>query len=277
MGNNIYEQFKRVQGVRDSAYNRETASFVENSTASTKITNVAKSKVISASLVFDEKEGSDNVVVFTLIGEDNIQKGGYFIYDSIYYLVYEDVKIVKENVAYKKQKAIECNVSMSIGGDTVNAAFMGPARKFSGDSLTSGIATTEKQQPIIIVPDLPVFAAESKLTIGGRTWRISDYDNITNKGLMYLYVEPTTELVVETVIEPDLEIRSTELDLQLQPMISYIFNTMGAYFIASPPVNVIRRTPTEVEFKVPLSVEEVTISVKNEDGVVEQNIYKVVI
>ena len=52
---------------------------------------------------------------------------------------------------------------------------------------------------------------------------------------------------------------------------------MGAYFIASPPVNIIRKTPTEVEFKVPLSVEEVTISVKNEDGVVEQNIYKVVI
>lgn len=276
MGNNIYEQFKRVQGVRDSAYNRETASFVENSTASTKITNVAKSKVISASLVFDEKEGSDNVVVFTLIGEDNIQKGGYFIYDSIYYLVYEDVKIVKEDVAYKKQKAIECNVEMLIGGNTVNAAFMGPARKFSGDSLTSGIATTEKQQPIIIVPDLPVFAAESKLTIGGRTWRISDYDNITNKGLMYLYVEPTTEPVVESVIEPETE-TEPELDLQLQPMISYIFNTMGAYFIASPPVNIIRKTPTEVEFKVPLSVEEVTISVKNEDGVVEQNIYKVVI
>ena len=72
------------------------------------------------------------------------------------------------------------------------------------------------------MPDLPVFAVEGKLTIGGRTWRISDYDNITNKGLMYLYVEPTTEPVVESVIEPETE-TEPELDLQLQPMISYIF------------------------------------------------------
>ncbi|MFW6029380.1 MAG: hypothetical protein ACOCRO_03920, partial [Halanaerobiales bacterium] len=62
----------------------------------------------------------------------------------------------------------------------------------------------------------------------------------------------------------------------LKPMIRYDFDTEEAYFAATPRVEVIERTATNVAFKIPNGIDEVTISVK-EDGEIVETLYKVVL
>ena len=64
--------------------------------------------------------------------------------------------------------------------------------------------------------------------------------------------------------------------LVLNPMTEYTFTTSGAYFVTAPRIEVLSRTLTEVSFRIPYGIEQVTITTKPE-GVEQTFTYTVVL
>jgi len=112
MTTNIYDNFRSIQGVKKECYDKRSAAFINTGRLSQDIIHKRLDEEIKAAIVITYKEGPDETYIYTYISDD-LMKGDYFVYNSVNYLVYEDVKLTDKDVDYKKQKAVECNVSFT--------------------------------------------------------------------------------------------------------------------------------------------------------------------
>jgi hypothetical protein len=168
---NVYDRFRDIQSSKASCYDKISASFITEGTYSIDITHVRIDETKKAAIAFKEKEGPDQLTIFTLKDVEsykNLAKGDYFIYDSTYYLVYEKVKLIDEDIIYLKHKARECNVSFSINGTTFYGYFVNSLDKFQGTSLEKSFLITDNQKPILIVPNDVLFDVGVKINIGNK-------------------------------------------------------------------------------------------------------------
>lgn len=272
----IYEIFRRVQAEKTSCHDKRSAAFIDEGLVSNDITHIRVNKIKKAALVFNHKEGPDDVIVFTykeIPASGELLKGDYFTYDDVYYLVYEDVKQTDENLKYKKQRAVECNVNFAINQTYYNAYFMSSLRKWIDPDMQRSAAIVSYEGPVVIVPSNSVFEEGLIFNIGSKPWKIVEFDDITNYGITYLYLERAYNPVTDTTpLAPDTPQANT-----LNAMVEYTFATKDAYFATNPRVNIIERKSTYIKFMVPYGITSVSISTKNESSVVITENYTVVI
>lgn len=272
----IYDVFRRVQAEKTSCHDKRSAAFIDEGLVSNDITHIRVNKVKKAALVFNHKEGPDDVIIFTykeIPASGELQKGDYFTYDSVYYLVYEDVKQTDENLKYKKQRAVECNINFAVNQTYYNAYFMSSLRKWIDPDMQRNAAIVSNEGPVVIIPSSSVFEEGLIFNIRSKPWKIVEYDDITNYGITYLYLERSYSATTDTTaLTPDTPLANT-----LSAMVEYTFDTKDAYFASNPRIDVIERKSATVKFMIPYGITSVSISTKNQVGVVVVTNYTVVI
>lgn len=251
-----YKKFREVQAIKTSCYDERSAAFITEGLVSQGITHVRLNETIKAAIVVDMKEGADQTIVYTF-NEDNLLKGDYFIYDDVYYVVYEEVKLTDSTLIWKKQLALECNVIVTVGSVNYRGYFLSSLRQKSFNTLENNLALLADQKSLIIMPTNSIFKIDLEIQIGSKGWKIIDYDNISNDSISYLYLERTslsTE-TLETYTPEDADI--------LHPMVEYTFDTLEAYFVTSVEVNIISRSLTSIVFTIPFGVTSIDITTKS--------------
>jgi hypothetical protein len=151
MNKNVYDVFRTVAQKRATCFDTRSAAFITQGKLSKDIYHKRKNKVIKAGLVYRYQEGPDEAIVYTF-KKDDLRKGDYFVYDHTDYLVYEDQKLVDENVDHKKHRAVECNVSFSFQGDIYKGYFVSTLRRKSDPDLEGKQLLMPDEMPLLILP-----------------------------------------------------------------------------------------------------------------------------
>lgn len=222
-----------------------------------------------ASMVISETEGPDSAIIFTpkqRIKTDDLLKAEYYIWEDKKFFVYEDVLIPRE-VSYIKQKAYQCNVNFLCNNEENGGYFISSLRSYVDTELQKNINISDKEKPILITPYNKNIVVGAKLDIGGKPWKVVDFDHITNPGILYVS------------LERDFYIKSDNIITNYNPYvlksgIDYTFNTEDAYFVTTTPLNIKKRTKSEIVFEIPHGITQVDISIKSNNQV-ETKTYKV--
>lgn len=289
MSKNIYDTFRGIQEKRKQCYDERSAAFIEHGKMSKDIIHKRLDKDIKAAVVFSDKEGPDEVIVFSFI-EDDLQKSDYFIYKDTNFLVYEDIRLTDDDINYKKQRAVECNVMFTFEKDNYIGYYKSALRGSEDPDFVGKEIVIPKETPLLILPTNNKITINSEFVIEEKPFKVSEYDNITNKGITYYYLErsynkniPTVETTEENKTIDGLMgtnvIGATDAVLEpkiLRAMTEYIFETENAYFAASPKIEVSARTRNQITFRVPFGISQVLIDIKRDGEVVSES-YKVVI
>lgn len=291
MKTNVYDIYRGVQDKRKTCYDNRSAAFILEGKISQDIIHKRRNKTIKSALVFNYAEGPDDVIVFTFI-KDDLLKTDYFVFDDVNYLVYEDVKLTDKDTAYKKQRAVECNVAFTYKNTDYYGYFTSSLRRTNDPDFQGRQGIVPDENPLLILPTNTSIDINSVFSIEGKPWKVVEYDHITNKGISYIYLEryfatnasAEEEEVIEVEYidekevvqqsEPEGEPSAAE-ELSLRPMVEYTFTTESGYFASTPRVDLLSRSVSEVKFRVPYGISEVSISTRKDGNIVEKN-YKVV-
>lgn len=276
MNKNVYDVFRTVAKKRATCFDTRSAAFITQGKLSKDIYHKRKNKIIKAGLVYRYQEGPDEVMVYTFQNDD-LRKGDYFIHDHVNYLVYENQKLVDDNLNHVKQKAVECNVSFNFGEEVYQGYFKSSLRRYNDEEFQGKQVLNPEEKPLLILPKNANLTINSEFIIEGKPWRIIEYDDITNKGITYYYLERG---IKTNVVEPIEEIEpltvsafSTSVEIPtLNAFDEHSFETVDGVFSSMPKVNIVERTSTLIKFTIPFGVEEITIFTGIEGNV----IYKVV-
>lgn len=268
---NIYDDARSIQEKRNACYDDRSAAFILEGKLSQDVTHKRLNKDIKAALTFNDKEGPDEVIVFSLL-EDDLLKGDYFIYNDVNYLVYENVRLTDKDVNYKKQKALECNITFVLNEITYIGYFVSSMRRGLQPDLESKQIIVPNENPLLILPTVSSLEIDSRIKIEEKPWRVIDYDSISNSGISYVYIErnynTTTEtnIVEETSTEflsnsvPFDQSAALEPSYKLQAMLEYEFITTAGSFVATEKVEILYRSATLVRFRVPYGINTVQIT-----------------
>lgn len=235
-----------------------------------------------ATMVFTDAEGPDAAIVFTpkqQTKENNLLKTDYYIWDNKMFFVYEDVIIPRE-VSYIKQKAYQCNAKVEIleladkdcfclDDEECGGYFISSLRSYVDVDFQQKLNVTDKESPILIVPYKDWVKIGTKLSIGGKPWKIIDFDAITNPGIAYISLERDFFKKGSDVVEYNGA-------NTIKAGIEYTVETQDGYFNSSSPLITKYKTANTVKFIVPYGIEECTIYIKTNGEIQERN-YKVVI
>jgi hypothetical protein len=193
-----------------------------------------------------------------------------------------------DDITYKKQKAVECNVSFNIDNKVFIGYFLSSLRRKDNPDFEGRQLLMPDEMPILILPTNNDITINTHFEIEGKYWNVVEYDNISNKGITYYYIEryfkevkPNETIEEETIpeiIENEELIAQevTEDEFALRQMVEYVFSTEDAYFAATPAVEIISRQAVQIKFKIPFGIEEIVISTKI-NGTIVDKIYKVVL
>ena len=163
---NIYDNYRSVQSKRTQCYDKRSAAFISTGKLSQDIYHIRTDADIKAALVFNAKEGPDEVYVFTYI-EDDVLKADYFTYDNVNYLIFEDVKLTDDGIVYKKQRAVECNVTFTFETVTYNGYFTSGKRTVQDNDFIGNTAIIPDEYPLLILPS-NLLEIGDRFTIGGK-------------------------------------------------------------------------------------------------------------
>ena len=281
MNKNVYDIFRSVQTKRTTNYDERSAAFIIEGKMAKTIYHKRKKQTIKAALVFRHQEGPDEVLVYSF-KKDRLQKSDYFVYDETNYLVYEENKLTDDEINYKKQKAVECNVTFNYKGHCYKGYFVSSVRRKSDPDFEGRQLLMPDEVPLLILPTNEEITINSFFNIEGKPWNVIEYDNITNKGITYYYLERDFNRIIpeegETIVELTYEdesvsitpqTESNEVELALHPMLEYTFTTENGYFSATPKVEVITREKDKIIFRVPFGIAQVVIEIKKDGDIIE--------
>lgn len=268
---------KRMKNEACCRVNYET-SFITEGAAPIKIHILRLDEDRDATMVFSDAEGPDAALVFTpkqQIDDDNLLKTDYYTWDNKMFFVYEDVMIARK-VAYIKQRAYQCNAKVTVldceySGEERGGYFISSLRSYVDTELQQKINVSDKEKPVLVMPYVTWVRNGRKLEIGGKPWKIIDYDSITNPGIVYISLERDFFKKGHDVLDESND------DYNLKAGVEYTFDTQDGYFNSSSPLTIKLRTANQIVFEIPFGIEEITIETKNFAGKIEQQIYKVVV
>ena len=249
-------------------------SFITDGAAPIQIHILRLDEDRDATMVFTDAEGPDSALVFTpkqLDVENNLQKGDYYIWDKKMFFVYEDV-IIARKINYLKQKAYQCNAIVEPLGCEAECGgyFISSLRSYVDTEFQQKINVSDKERPILVVPKHGWIKIGAIISVGGKPWKVIDFDSITNPGIVYISLERDFYKKGSDVSD------ESEDCLCLRAGIEHSVSTQDGYFNSSSPLQIKSRTATKVVFEIPFGIENVTIATKNYNGVIQENEYKVV-
>lgn len=222
-----------------------------------------------ASMVISDTEGPDSAIIFTAKQPNRINdllKADYYTWEDKMFFVYEDVLVPRE-VSYIKQRAYQCNIKFSCGGEDIGGYFISSLKKYVDTEFQKSINISDKEQPVLVIPANSNITVGTNLSIGGKPWKVIDFDAITNPGIMYISLERDFYTKSDNII-------TNYSNNVLKSGVEYSFDTTDAYFITTTPLKIKKRSQDKVVFEIPYGITSVDISVKNGNQV-QTKTYKV--
>ena len=268
-----FNLFRKKQQYNEDCRSKFESSFILEGTSAVVIRSLRLNVNKQAALIITDKEGPDTCLVFTYkeqVKNNELLKGDYYSWNDNTYLVYEDIDLVRE-VAYKKQRSYQCNVSFDYNGTTWHGYYVSSLAKYVDTTLQSNLNITDNDKPILILPQVEWMSVGAKIIIGGKPYKIIDFDAITNSGIVYCsldrdFISKQEDVIVE---KPTGNVLTAGIESQL--------NTAFGYFKSDVDVEIVSKTYTSVKFIVPYGIDKITITTKDELRNDIVNEYKVVI
>jgi hypothetical protein len=151
MNKNVYDVFRTVAQKRATCFDTRSAAFITQGKLSKDIYHKRNNKNIKAGLIYQYKEGPDEVIVYTF-QKDDLRKGDYFVHDHVNYLVYENQKLVDDNLNHNKQRAVECNVSFNFQDQNFLGYFVSSLRRYNSEEFQGKQVLNPEEKPLLILP-----------------------------------------------------------------------------------------------------------------------------
>ena len=270
---NKFNLFRTRMGNEQKCKLKWETSFITEGAAPINIHILRLDKDRDATMVFTDTEGPDSAIIFTPKQHRNINnllKSDYYTWEDKMFFVYEDILISRE-VSYIKQKAYQCNVKVQVldeGDEEYGGYFISSLRSYVDTELQQKINIVDKERPILILPNQEWIEIGTRISIGGKPWKIIDFDTITNDCIAYISLERDFYFKSDDIIQE-------YVDNTLNAGIEYVFETTDGYFNSSSPLNIKNRVSKSVTFEIPHGISSIEIETKINGSVVRKQ-YKVV-
>ena len=241
---NVREHISRINAIKDQCLKNKTSYFVEHSEQSVTVTNERLNSSQIVSIVMTDEDGPDNAYVFGMKDTD-LQVGDYLaLEDSTHFLLYESVRIIK-SVDYIKFKAYECNVLVN---NTVYAYLMS-SQTTAKDIKMSSEFETSKLLPVLICPLNAGISIDDQIKINNQVWDVVECDDLSTSGIGYYTIERGTNTMSSQGNMP--KDKSSTLYLGA----TFTVTTEDGYYSSETSLEVVKRTATQIIFKVPDAAE----------------------
>lgn len=287
---NKFSNFRARTLAETNTDNNLNAEFIDTHASSTVITHSRISEDIKAVLTINQKEGVDEVILFTKPfddSDDNVAVGDYITHDSDIYLVFMEYKLPsKVKNVYKKHKLIECNVIIKVDNISQRGAYIGSLARFvnmTEESVSGFSLGVEQYKPVVVTKNNTSLTVGKRFLLGTEAFEIVALDRKSNAGIMYLSLNATTinattdNLNTETAITPSAPSENATNATTLRQGTTHTVTTYFGYVFFDPVVNIISRNLTSVIFEVPFGITALQVDTKNIGGTVVTTNYTVVV
>lgn len=276
-----WERFQKLNSTVHTT-NQEVVNshFIFKGYPSIKITG-PEGEEIQAAVV--NKQEQDYGYIYTYL-KDPLAIGSIWQAKDLHLLVDEEIVIIKD-VNWHKYHCLLCNLEY----EGLWGYFIGPEKTHINLNLKKDVVLVSQQKPLLVLPGMPLHF-QDKIMIKGRAWVVDEYDAISDEGITYYSLMPTTmskEIIkanedktvfIEEHVEPELELiqdSPSTSAVEIAPNSKITVTTEDGYFkISNKAAKILKYTSTEIVFQPPFGVEEVTIQYK-QNGQVLERIYKI--
>lgn len=237
------------------------------SLSKTEVYHVRLDKTIPSIFIPNDKEVADESIMYTY-RIDDVRKGDYISVLNEYHLVLDDIKDVKREGFIDTFRLIECNAI--INGESFTDArgyFLGSFRSTSGRdqvNLAASFGVDLKTEALIIIPSYNNVKLNEEISIQEEHWRVLKKDTLTNSGISYITAERVNKIHLDKVSGATSPVTNPE---ELKSGSIYYFDTEDGYINFNMPVEIINRSSTTVEIRVPYTLGSLTVDYK-ENGVI---------
>lgn len=272
---NYIDNFRDRMKRSEKGFIEESAAiFIEKGTNSTLVDFGDREDVRASIVLNSEKE--PNTWYLYLYPNEPIEVGDYFRNAGDIYFITRKEKIIAD-VSYNKFFFYHANYVIDKDDKQLWLCFIGPQERYVNSKLEDSTLLLNNTKPIIIFPK-KAHAAKigDEFEIGGRPWKIVEYDDITNPYICYCSVELTTRKTntFDVTIPTVYGLNDSNLET-LKCGIKHTFRIEDGFFASTPSVTVLRKNPNSVEFKIPYWIKNIEITTK-ENWVEKIKKYKVV-
>jgi hypothetical protein len=289
MANN-FSNFRARTLAETHTDNKINAEFIENHASSTTITHLRIDENIKAVLTIEQKEGVDQVILFTkpsIDSDDNVKVGDYITHETEDYLTFMEYKLpAKVKNVYKKHKLMECNVTIKVDNISQRGAYIGSLARFvnmTEESVSGFSLGVEQYKPVVVTKNNTSLTVGKRFLLGTEAFEIVALDRKSNVGIMYLSLNATTinattdNLNTETAVTPSAPSENATNATTLRQGTTHTVTTNFGYVFFDPVVNIISRNLTSVIFEVPFGITALQVNTKNIGGSVVTTNYTVVV
>jgi hypothetical protein len=270
--------------------NKLNAEFIETHASSTVIKHLRIDENIKAVLTREQKEGVDEVILFTKyssVSDNNVKVGDYIEHLNTTYLIFMEYKLPTKFLGiFKKFKIVECNFELKVDEIEQYAAYIGSLKRFVAMTEQSAGNTSlgvEQYKPVVITKNNADLTVGKRFLLGTEAFEIVALDRMSNKGIMYISVEAVPfnatlddlELGKAVTAPPPVENEIDEETIRQGDEVT--IETNFGYVIFDPVVQILTRNLTSVKFVVPYSIDTLEVVTKDSSGNLVTKIYQVVI
>lgn len=273
-------RFRRKNGAGAKISN-QIEDFIAESTSRIEIYLEGNVNAIPVVFINNDKEGIDEAIIYTY-KDSGLSVGKYFTWEEWTYLVYKEIKNVKRENYINSFNAVKCNINFDFNGSNIKAFFRGPMRLHRTvlDEASQSLGFDANMRSVVLVPSFLGIDLLTEFYLDGTGWRVETVDRFTTPGISYLnialknLVDTTKVSINEPLVQPLLLNESVAAIEQLDPGITYTFNTEDAYIKSSAPIEIQERRKTSIKFIIPFGTKELEIETKQLGEIIKQS-YKV--
>jgi len=296
-----FSKFRKFQTLYSQGSSDTQKEFLTKSKSSRTVFHIPVNEERTAVMTNSYKEGGDEFIMFTETladNNDNVCVGDYIESDNTSYLVYSEYNHPMKHL-WIKNRLLECNQVISFDMLEQPVYYVSSLRRFVNNELDSSsnmLAISSGAKPMMITRD------NSELTVGMRfmiideLFSIVEIDRMSNSGIAYMSIEPTTTMSQDDVDSGTAyEYPTPEVITEGQEGIPGIVEgqesggrilagskvieaTVGGFIQFDSTVKVLSKTSTEVVWQAPMREELIMVTVIDNQTLLEKEIfYKVVI
>lgn len=278
-----FERFKAAQTQRAVANRNFNAGFLVNGASAATIVNTFD-KTIKISAAVVNKQESDIAYIYTDL-QNPLEIGSIWEVKSLHLIVAEHIEVIKD-VKWYKYKCYVCNAQLA---PDLWGYFKGPEASYINIALKQEAVIQSQQKPILVTTANRL-TYKDKILINHRPWQITEYDDISQPGLVFYSLKPTTISKIEedeakTIFKAAEEIPTPvaaanphkddqEKIIYVIPETPVKIKLYDTFFDYSGAIQILNRDSQYITIALPFGVKDAAITFTSKNGM--RNTYQLI-